>query len=66
MQAQNANEKSRTLAALAYSPTPGLINATLEFAISDDVRSQDTGSLILRVAGRGGPALAAAWDFVRT
>lgn len=59
------NEISRSLAALAYATTPELTNATLEFSLSPEVRSQDTSSLVTRVAFRGGASLQAAWNFVR-
>ena len=65
-QATDANEKSRTLIALAFAPTPAQINETLEFSLSDAVRAQDTTSLIVSVAARSRLSLQAAWDFVRT
>lgn len=64
-QAVDPNEKSRALAALAYAETPELTAQTLEFALSSDVRSQDTTSLIARVSYRGSSSLLAAWNFAR-
>ena len=66
LQAKDPNEKSRALGALAYAETPELVAQTLNFSLSADVRSQDTESLIITVALRGGSSLQSAWDFVRT
>jgi hypothetical protein len=66
LSASDPSEKSRALAALAYAVLPSQTNATLEFAIGSQVRSQDSGSLITRIAYQGGDRLQAAWNFVRT
>ncbi|KAK9817285.1 hypothetical protein WJX72_012218 [[Myrmecia] bisecta] len=63
--ADDADEKERALRALAHVQSPDLIQQTLDFALSDDVRSQDMPSLIQRVAMHGGESLQAAWEFVQ-
>ena len=63
LQAGDAQEKQRLLAALAHASTPDTISAALSFALSPAVRSQDL-SLISAVAARGGQSLQLAWDFL--
>ena len=41
--ATEADEKERTLLALGYAPGGSRIQATLAFALSDDVRAQVRG-----------------------
>ena len=50
---------------LAWAVEPELVNATLEYALSDAVRAQDAPMLIRAVAKRGGASLEAAWSFLR-
>lgn len=66
LQAAEADEKDRRLQALTFARDPALIAATLEYALAPEVRAQDTPSLILGVAQRGGASLQAAWSFLRT
>lgn len=65
-QAPEADEKARRLEALTYARDPALVKATLAYALSPEVRAQDTPSVILGVAQRGGASLQAAWAFLRT
>ncbi|MDA1184782.1 MAG: M1 family aminopeptidase [Acidobacteria bacterium] len=62
--AANPEEYYRFFAALASFGDPALVQRTLEFAVSPDVRSQDTATLIGGLLGR--PASRdAAWAFVQ-
>jgi hypothetical protein len=65
-QATEADEKLLQLMALTYTRNPILMHRTLQYALGPDVRAQDTPSVILGVAHRGGPSLQAAWAFLRT
>lgn len=51
--------------ALAWATEPDLINSTLEYALTDAIRAQDTPMLMGAVAERGGASLQAAWSFLR-
>ncbi|BDA42905.1 Aminopeptidase N [Coccomyxa sp. Obi] len=66
VEAAEADEKERRLRALTYARDPALVKRTLAFALSEDVRAQDTPGVILSVAQRGGASLTAAWAFLRT
>ena len=65
MQAEEPDEREKTLLALAWATEPQLIEDTLEAALGDAVRAQDTCRLIQAVADRGGKSLQAAWSFLR-
>ena len=45
LQAATADEESRTLRTLAFATTEELIDATLEFALGPNVRSQDAAGV---------------------
>ena len=62
-QADDPSEKERSLAALSYAPSSALRESTLQLSLSEAVRSQDTISLLARVAIRSTAAAHAAWDF---
>ena len=64
VQATDAAEKSRSLRALAYAPTPALVSRTLSFALDADVKSQDVAGLIAATARRSNANLQAAWSFL--
>lgn len=66
MQAKTADEKERTLKALAHAERPALVQRTLALALAPEVRSQDAPALMRDVASRGGAQLDAAWSFLRT
>lgn len=66
LQAEEADEKERALVALTYAKDPILVQRTLQYALGPDVRAQDTPTVILGVASRGGKSLQAAWAFLRT
>jgi puromycin-sensitive aminopeptidase len=57
-------ERSRCMAALAQASKPSLVKRTLEFALSNNVRSQDAGSLI-RLVARNPYGIDIAWDFIK-
>ncbi|KAI3429433.1 hypothetical protein D9Q98_005527 [Chlorella vulgaris] len=64
--ATEADEKERTLLALGYSPGGSRIQATLQFALSDDVRAQDARLVIVNVARNGGhSALDLTWTWLQ-
>ena len=65
LQASTADEKARTLAALASAPTRELVRDALEFALSPAVRSQDAEGLLAGMAAQGGAALDDTWHFVK-
>ena len=64
-QAEEPDVREKTLLALAWATEPQLIEDTLEAALGDAVRAQDTCQLIQAVADRGGKSLQAAWSFLR-
>ena len=64
-QAEEPDEKEKRLLALAWAAEPELVNATLQYALSDAVRAQDAPMLIRAVARRGGSSLEAAWSFLQ-
>ena len=57
-------EYYRFFNALAAFRDPPLVARTLQFAMSDAVRSQDTGTIIAGLISRGG-SRDAAWEFTR-
>ena len=65
LQAEEPDEREKRLLALAWAAEPELVNATLEYALSDAVRAQDAPMLIRAVARRGGSSLEAAWSFLQ-
>jgi hypothetical protein len=56
-------ERQRCMYALAQATKPSLLKRTLEFALTDKLRSQDAGALIRAVA-RNPYGVDLAWDFV--
>jgi aminopeptidase N len=60
----NPEEYHRFFDALSWFRDPALIDRTLAFAVSDDVRSQDTGQLIAALLARPW-SRDAAWTFVK-
>jgi aminopeptidase N len=56
-------ERSRCMYALAQATKPSLLKRTLQFALSENVRSQDAGALIRAVA-RSPYGVDIAWEFV--
>ena len=58
-------EKDRISRSLGATRNPDLIQDILSFAISDEVRNQDTVFVIISVA-MSGPGRAAAWQFWKT
>ena len=64
--AATADERERTLLALGYAPGGSRIKATLTFALSDEVRAQDTRLVVVNVAANGGhAALGLTWAWLR-
>ena len=61
--ATDPEEEQRFLLALAAFEVPELIQRTLEFALGNEVRSQDRTFLLAGLLGRRSSRLA-AWDFV--
>ena len=57
-------EYYRFFNALSWFRDPALITRTLEFAVSNDVRSQDTGTLLSQLLARPW-SREAAWQFVQ-
>jgi aminopeptidase N/puromycin-sensitive aminopeptidase len=58
-------ESYRFFNALASFRDPSLVQRTLDYSLSPDVRSQDTGSLIAHLLSHPW-SQQAAWDFTRT
>lgn len=58
-------EKNRIEKVLGAIPAPDLIQKVLAFALSEDVRPQDTVSVIGGVAGGSKQGRKAAWKFVK-
>ena len=62
--APSQEEEVRLLAALTQFEQPGLVNDALERSLGDEVRSQDTITMVVRAAGtRVGRDLT--WEFVK-
>ena len=61
----NPEEYYRFFNALAAFDDPALVKRTLEFAMSDEVRTQDTAALIAGLMARPS-SRDAAWEFTRT
>ncbi|XP_056323860.1 puromycin-sensitive aminopeptidase [Danio aesculapii] len=64
-QADMQEEKNRIERVLGAIPAPDLIQRVLNFALSEEVRPQDTVSVIGGVAGSSKQGRKAAWKFVR-
>ncbi|XP_072515887.1 puromycin-sensitive aminopeptidase [Salminus brasiliensis] len=64
-QADMQEEKNRIERVLGAISAPDLIQRVLNFALSDDVRPQDTVSVIGGVAGSSKQGRKAAWKFVK-
>ncbi|XP_039666978.1 puromycin-sensitive aminopeptidase [Perca fluviatilis] len=64
-QADMQEEKNRIERVLGAISAPDLIQKVLSFALSEDVRPQDTVSVIGGVAGSSKQGRKAAWKFVR-
>uniref|UniRef100_A0A672SIE4 Aminopeptidase n=1 Tax=Sinocyclocheilus grahami TaxID=75366 RepID=A0A672SIE4_SINGR len=64
-QADMQEEKNRIERVLGAIPAPDLIQRVLNFALSEEVRPQDTVSVIGGVAGSSKQGRKAAWKFVK-
>ncbi|XP_030076716.1 puromycin-sensitive aminopeptidase isoform X1 [Microcaecilia unicolor] len=64
-QADMQEEKNRIERVLGAIPAPDLIQKVLTFALSEEVRPQDTVSVIGGVAGASKQGRKAAWKFVK-
>ena len=59
-------EKVRLLQSLTRFSDAGLLQRTLDLALSPDVRIQDTVAMVLGVAGNRNNGAQMAWDFVKS
>lgn len=64
-QADMSEERNRIERLLGAIPVPELIQKVLTFSLSEEVRPQDTVSVIGGVAGGSKHGRKAAWDFLR-
>uniref|UniRef100_A0A8C4L0C6 Aminopeptidase n=1 Tax=Equus asinus asinus TaxID=83772 RepID=A0A8C4L0C6_EQUAS len=64
-QADMQEEKNRIERVLGATPSPELIQKVLTFALSEEVRPQDTVSVIGGVAGGSKHGRKAAWKFIK-
>ncbi|XP_017352556.1 puromycin-sensitive aminopeptidase [Cebus imitator] len=64
-QADMQEEKNRIERVLGATPLPDLIQKVLTFALSEEVRPQDTVSVIGGVAGGSKHGRKAAWKFIK-
>uniref|UniRef100_A0A9J8AWF0 Aminopeptidase n=1 Tax=Cyprinus carpio carpio TaxID=630221 RepID=A0A9J8AWF0_CYPCA len=64
-QADMQEEKNRIERVLGAIPAPDIIQRVLNFALSEEVRPQDTVSVIGGVAGSSKQGRKAAWKFVK-
>lgn len=65
LDAEDPQEKSRALHALAQVQDPALIDRTLSFAVGPSVRSQDTPHLLEAIARSSSMGRLRTWDFLK-